>query len=150
MTIPIRKPPNPALKRLRFEHNALQDKYFKLFAQGEAIRNKMEGLEMAIAILEKGDQPENEPQSASPVIANVKGILLDFARECGTSGINAQIAVQMAQKKSIPLMRGTAASNLSRLKADGALVHDGERYRLPEFTRSQQMNLSVHAGGKSS
>jgi hypothetical protein len=43
----------------------------------------------------------------------------------------------MAAKRGVDLKRGTAASNLSRLKTDGALVHDGQRYRLPEFSRSK-------------
>jgi hypothetical protein len=150
MAIVIKRPPNMPLRRLRQERDLLQDKYFKLFQQSEAVRNKVEGLELAISILEKGDQQDRAPQIAPASITNVKGLLLDLARECGGGGINANIAVQLANKKGIPLLRGTAASNLSRLKADGALVHDGDKYKLPEHTRSPQMQLAVHAGGKSS
>ena len=63
--------------------------------------------------------------------------MLDLAREAKAAGLNANISVKMAAKRGVALKRGTAASNLSRLKTDGALVHDGHRYRLPEFARRQ-------------
>lgn len=134
------------LKALIRERDRLSEAAYKLFEQSEALRQKMEGVELAMSIL-KGEQ--QEPDKADG-ITNVKGILLDLARECGGGGLNAKIAVQMAEKKGIKLLRGTAASNLSRLKNDGALAHDGKRYRLMEFTRPAQMQLAVHAGGKSS
>jgi hypothetical protein len=134
------------MKALMRERDRLSEQAFRLFEQSEAIRQKMEGVELAISIL-KGEQQEAEKPAG---ITNVKGILLDFAREVAGGGLNANIAVKMAEKKGIKLKRGTAASNLSRLKADGALVHDGKRYKLPEFTRPAQMQLAVHAGGKSS
>ena len=122
-----------------------RQQWSRLFGQCEAVRNKIEGIELAISILEKGDK--QEPQKAAPPISSVKVLLLDLAREAGASGLNANIAVQMAAKKGIKLLRGTAASNLSRLKADSALVHNGKKYRLPEFTRPQ---LQLAVGDKGS
>lgn len=133
------------MKALIRERDRLASESFRLFEQSEAIRQRMEGVELAISIL-KGEQ--QQPQNPAG-ITNVKGVLLDFAREAAGTGLNAKSAVEIAKKKGIPLKRGTAASNLSRLKADGLLVHDGERYKLPEFTRSQ-LPLAVLAGGKSS
>lgn len=132
-----------SMKALMKERDRLSEAAFRLFQQSEELRQKMEGIEIAISIL------KGEPQEAGKTggITNVKGILIDLAREAAGSGLNARNAVLMAEKKGIKLKRGTAASNLSRLKADGVLVHDGKRYKLPEFTRSQ---LLVHAGGKSS
>ena len=138
---------SPALRRLRREKEILDEQYVKLFEQGEAIRNRTEGIEFAISVLERGDQ--QEPEKSVPPSSSVKVLLLDLAREAGAAGLNANIAVQMAEKKGIKLLRGTAASNLSRLKTDGALVHDGKKYRLQEFTRPQ-LQLAVHAGGKGS
>lgn len=134
------------LKALMRLHTRLSEQSFRLYEQSEALRNKLEGIELAISTL-KGEQQEADKPAG---ITNVKGVLIGFAREAAGGGLNASIAVQMAEKKGIKLKRGTAASNLSRLKADGALVHDGKRYRLPEFTRPQQMQLAVHAGGKGS
>jgi hypothetical protein len=133
------------VKALMRERDRLSEQAFRLFEQSEALRQKMEGVELSISIL-KGEQ--QQPQKTEG-ITNVKGILLDFAREAAGAGLNAKSAVVMAQKKGINLKRGTAASNLSRLKSNGLLVHDGEKYKLPEFTRSQ-LQLAVHAGGKGS
>jgi len=133
------------MKALMKERDRLSEAAFRLFQQSEELRQKVEGIELAISIL-KGEQREPEKPAG---ITNVKGILLDFAREVAGSGLNAKIAVQIAEKKGIKLMRGTAASNLSRLKAEGLLVHDGKKYKLPEFVRSQ-LQLAVHTGGKSS
>jgi hypothetical protein len=137
----------PGMKQLLREKERLADQAYRLFEQGEAIRNKIEGIEFAISMLEKGDQ--QAPVKTLVPVASVKALLLDFAREVGASGLNANIAVQMAEKKGVKLLRGTAASNLSRLKADKALLHDGKKYRLPEFIRPQ-LQLAVHDGGKSS
>lgn len=121
---------SPALKQLLRERQRLDDEYFKLIEQGEALRNKLEGVDLAIAIL-KGEKAPAE--RAPPSVTNVKAILIDLAKEAGTTGLNSNTAVEMAAKKGIKLMRGTAASNLSRLKADNVLIHDGKKYRLPEF-----------------
>jgi hypothetical protein len=127
---------NSALKPLTRERDRLIDEWSRLVEQSEAVSNKIQGLELAISIIEKSDSGSEQADAneAKPA-TNVKVLLLDLAREAKADGLNANIAVTMAAKRSVALKRGTAASNLSRLKTDGALVHDGRRYRLPEFTR---------------
>jgi hypothetical protein len=135
----------PGMKALLQEKERLETTMFRLFEQSEAIRNKVAGIELAISILEKGDQA---PVADSAVSAtNLKVLLTDLAREAGSTGINANTAVELAHKRGIKLLRGSAASNLSRLKNDGLLVHDGKVYRLPEFVRPQPQLI---LGGKSS
>ena len=51
-------------------------------------------------------------------------------KEAGKTGLNANSAVEMAKRRGIELDRGTVSSTLSRMKRDGAVDHDGERYRL--------------------
>lgn len=139
----------PAMRQLLHERERLSQEFNRLYERGEAIRNKIAGLDVAISILEKGDQQE-PPKTDVPAVA-IKELLLDFAREVGASGLNANIAVQMAEKRGIRLLRGTAASNLSRLKNDNILVHEGDRYRLLEPIRQQSgLPLTVHPGGKGS
>ena len=138
----------PGMKALRQERERLEQQMFRLFEQQEAVRNKLAGLELAISIIEKGDQAstvEAEPKEVSAT--NLKVLLLDLAREVGATGLNSVTAVELAKKRGIKLLRGSAASNLSRLKNDNALVHDGKVYRLPEFTRPQ---LQLAVVGKSS
>lgn len=129
----VPKPMKATLKPLLAERDRLIDQVSRLYEQAEAARNKLDGLELAIKLLEKG-QVEELPSEAKPA-SNIKVLLLDLAREVKADGLNANIAVQLAAKRGINLKRGTAASNLSRLKTDNALVHDGDRYRLPEFAR---------------
>jgi hypothetical protein len=132
------------LQALRAERDRLEQQMFRVFEQSEAIRNKLSGLELAISILEKGDEAVARPEQTSAT--NLKVLLLDLAREAGPSGLNANIAVQLANKHGIKLLRGSAASNLSRLKADNVLVHDGKVYKLPEFARPQ-LQLAVVGKG---
>jgi hypothetical protein len=128
--------PNTALASLTQERVRLFEQWGRLTEQAEAVRNKIQGLDVAIAIVQKGggETPDVEAPTAPPAIS-VKALLIDLAQEAKGDGLNANIAVKMAGKRGIALKRGTAASNLSRLKTDSALVHDGQRYRLPEFVR---------------
>jgi hypothetical protein len=127
---------NNALKPLMRERDRLIDQWGRLNDQAEAVSNKIQGLELAISIIQKGDggADDADAEVAKPA-TNVKALLLDLAREAKAEGLNANISVKMAAKRGVALKRGTAASNLSRLKTDGALVHDGQRYKLPEFAR---------------
>lgn len=138
----------PGMKALLEEKDRLENNMIRLFEQSEALRNKIEGIELAISIMEKGDQAEPDAAQGGYVSAtNLKVLLINLAREAGTTGINSNTAVELANKHGIKLLRGSAASNLSRLKNENVLVHDGKVYRLPEFTRPQPQLI---LGGKSS
>jgi hypothetical protein len=132
------------LRPLLVERDRLIQQAGALYDQAEAISNRIAGLEIAIGLIERGGVPEQPMQEASQV-ASIKALLLDFAREVKGEGLNANIAVAMAAKRGIDLKRGTAASNLSRLKYAKALIHDGRRYRLSEFVRPQPALLQVVA-----
>jgi hypothetical protein len=134
----------PGMKALLQEKDRLENTMIRLFEQSEAIRNKVEGIELAISIMEKGDRAESEGQVSA---SNLKVLLLELARDAGATGINSNTAVELAKKRGIRLLRGSAASNLSRLKNDNLLVHDGKVYRLPEFIRPQPQLI---LGGKGS
>jgi hypothetical protein len=129
----------PGMEALLQAKDRLEASMFRLFEQTEAIRNKIAGIELAISILEKGDQAAPEADHASAT--NLKVLMLELARDAGATGLNSNTAVELAKKRGIKLLRGSAASNLSRLKADGALIHDGTVYRLPEFDRPLQFSL---------
>jgi hypothetical protein len=136
---------SPGMKALLQEKERLETTMYRLFEQSEAIRHKVAGIELAISIIEKGDQAA--PAEGQASAKNLKVLLLELARDAGTTGLNSNTAVELAKKRGIKLLRGSAASNLSRLKADGALMHDGKVYRLPEFIRPQPQLI---LGGKSS
>lgn len=127
---------NISIRPLAQERDRLIDQWVRLTEQAEAMHNKIKGLELAMSIIQMGDGEgyAAEVDTSKPA-TNVKALLLDLALEAKAEGLNANISVKMAAKRGVDLKRGTAASNLSRLKTDGALVHDGKRYRLPQFVR---------------
>lgn len=119
----------------------------QLLAEMEALRNKIAGVETAMALL-NNETSDMGGQVAAPKRTNVKGILLDLLREVGTTGLNAATAVEIANRRGTKLDRGTVSSILSRLKRDGTLVYEGERYKLKEFApRSDRPQMAVVQGG---
>lgn len=96
---------------------------------------RIAGIESAIALLQHDSDEPTPPDDDKAGRGEAKSLLLDLLREVGTTGLNAAMAEEIAQRRGLVLKRGTAASNLSRLKSDGVVVHDGDRYRLPEFAR---------------
>lgn len=110
----------------------LLDQKAKLLAEMEALKNKIAGLDMAISLL-KSDAIS--PLSVAKVQAGLKAVILDLLKEAGATGLNANSAVEMAEKKGMTLNRGSVASNLSRLSKEKAISYDGDRYRLPEFAK---------------
>lgn len=122
--------------KVRENVRKLIDQRDRLLVEAEALRNKIAGLELAISLIEQDSAPSTpaEPQRRG----NVKELLIDLLREVGTIGLNANSAVEMAARRGMILARGTAASNLSRMKADGVVTHNDDRYRLPEFSRPKK------------
>jgi hypothetical protein len=71
---------------------------------------------------------KGEPAPSKKRHGNVKGIVLDIMREAGAEGATSAEVYAKAAYKIPGVARDTIGSSLSRLKADGALRHDGERY----------------------
>jgi len=115
----------------------LLDKRDQLQAELEALRNKIIGVELAITLLEGDAMPAVEQSPTRLPKTSVKPTLIDLLREVGASGLIASTAVEIAAKRGISLDRNTVSSLLSRLKRDGLVDYDGERYRLLEFAREQ-------------
>jgi hypothetical protein len=65
----------------------------------------------------------------------VKKTLHALLVEVAGAGLNAAVAVQMAEQRGQVLDRGTASSLLSRWKRDGAVIHEGGKYRLKDQPR---------------
>ncbi len=113
-----------------------------LLRQKEAIENQILGIEKAISLigLEEGaDSPPRKSRSSN------KAIVLDLLREVGTTGLNAATAVAMANIRGITLGRNSVSSMLSRLKRDGVVVYDGEKYRLREFAHATSRSEETKA-----
>ena len=113
----------------------------QLLTEMEAIKNKIAGLEMAISLLD-GDSAsiENSPKKRGRR-GNVKDVLLTLLMESGTSGLNANNAVEIAARRGIDLDRASISSLLSRFKRDNIVQYDGEKYRLKQFSSSSQAHI---------
>ena len=111
-----------------------------------SMSGEIAGLERAIVLLQENLHPEPQKGMKS-ARGEAKTVLLDMLEEVGPAGLNASIAENLAKRKGVVLKRGTAASNLSRLKASGSICRDGDRYRLPKYNR--QPDLVVVSGGAS-
>ena len=124
--------PAPRVK-MKATVKKLADERDRLLNEIAALQNKIAGLELAMAVLMRDDTQQADADQGKR--GNAKRLLLDLLHEVRETGLNATSAVEMAAKRGAKLERGTAASNLSRMKADNVVTYDGERYRLPEFTR---------------
>lgn len=108
----------------------LLDERDALLRQKEAIENQIAGIERAISLI-GGDEPA--PAASAKRGPSNKAIVLDLLKEVGTTGLNAGTAVSLANNRGVTLDRNSVSSMLSRLKRDGVVVYDGEKYRLKEF-----------------
>lgn len=76
-----------------------------------------------------GKPPARERRARAPR-ASVKDAVLRLLEEHRHSGINAKMAVQMAEDRGIHLRRDTVSGLLSRLAKEGTLSYDGRVYRI--------------------
>lgn len=105
-----------------------------LIKQKEALENQIAGLELAISLM---DDDGGQAHKSGKRVAT-KGVVLDLLRDVGTRGLNAQNAVDLANKRGITLDRASVSSLLSRLKKDGIVDYDNDVYRLTEFAPKEQ------------
>ncbi len=70
------------------------------------------------------------PRKRSP---NVKPLVIDTMREAGFVGATSSEVDAKVREQLPNVAKDTVGSILSRLKSDGALVHDGERYYEKQF-----------------
>lgn len=113
----------------------------RLLVEMEALRNRVAGLEMAIALFD-GDGESPAP-SSSKKRSGMKDTVLDLLNEVGTTGLNGAIAVEIAARRGVHLDRQSVSSLLSRLKADGLCVYEDQRYKLKQFAGSASSELPL-------
>jgi hypothetical protein len=113
----------------------------QLLKEVEALRNKVAGIEMAISLLESdvAIKPSGKRQ------AGLKALVLGMLEEVGTTGLNAAVAVEMANRRGVTIQAGSVSSTLSRFKKDDLVAYDGDRYRLPKFVaKPEPVVAAVH------
>jgi hypothetical protein len=106
----------------------------KLLRQRDALENEIKGLERAISLV-SGAEPLASTKPGGKR-TDLKGVVLGLLQEVGTSGLNAAIAVELANRRGVTLNQNSVSALLSRLKADGVLSYDGDRYRLASLAEA--------------
>ena len=74
--------------------------------------------------------PAEEPRKRSP---NIKPMILDLMTAAAGAGATSAHVAALIKERVPTVAKDTVGSTLSRLKADGALVFDGERYYAARF-----------------
>ncbi|WP_324740284.1 hypothetical protein U8326_10865 [Tsuneonella sp. CC-YZS046] len=102
-------------------------------AQLEAVRAQIERLrvkeETLIELLrELSGEPPVAEKTARKRAPSVKPHVLDFMREMGERGATTTEVDNAIRALNPDVAKDTVGSVLSRLKSEGALVYDGERY----------------------
>jgi DNA-binding transcriptional regulator LsrR (DeoR family) len=108
----------------------------RLLRQKEALENQIAGIERAIALVGGGDDGPQASQARRR--SSTKSIVLDLLDDVGTMGLNAATAVEIADRQGTTLDRASVSSLLSRLKRDGVVAYDGDRYRLKKFVPAEK------------
>ena len=114
------------------QRKAIERQRDRLLVEIEALRNKVAGLELALSLM---GTESNSPEEREKPKENrgLRLTLTELLREAGTTGLNAISAVEVAQRRGTHLDRQSVASTLSRMKKDGELVYNGDRYKLTQF-----------------
>lgn len=115
-------------------------------AQLEAVRAQIERLRVKEETLldllrELNGEPVTEVRVARKRAPNVKPLVLDFMREVGERGATSAEVDEAVRALNPAVAKDTVGSVLSRLKADGALGYDGERYYEKRFTPPRPFEL---------
>ncbi len=117
---------------------AIQDAITRLEAERAAynarIDGRIEGLREALQL---------QPGAPAVVIqaevqkrtrrGDLKETVLSLAGEVADNGMTVEECVALAKRRGVDLKIASVSSLLSRLKYDGILFFDGQRYRLKQF-----------------
>ena len=114
----------------------LQERRDRLKADLEAIKARLDEVESLILLMSGNPSPEvvAVPPPPRSRRGDLKEIVLALYDEAGEAGLSSADCVAAAQeKRGVALQPASVSSLLSRLKADGVLMYDGDRYRLKRF-----------------
>lgn len=105
-------------------------------AQLKVVQGRIEMLKSLLADMGAEVPDEDKVRTRAPR-SQVKKAVLDLLEEASSSGLNAALAVEAAAKRGLNLERGSVSSLLSRLKNEGVVIYDNDRYRLKKFQKQQ-------------
>lgn len=112
----------------------LEDRRNQLRAELGAVKARLDEVENLLRAM--GGEGAPEPMMTVPSRTkrgDLNNIVLTLCEQAGEAGLSSAECVEKANWAGTPLKPASVSSLLSRLKADGVLMYDGERYRLKRF-----------------
>ena len=112
----------------------LQDRRNHLLTELAALQARLSEVEGLIRTMSGEAVPE--PAFAAPARVrrgDLNNIVLSLYEQAAGTGLSTAECVAAASRAGTPLKATSVSSLLSRLKSDGVLMYDGERYRLKRF-----------------
>ena len=112
----------------------LNDRREKLRSEYEAAKARLDEVEGLIKLL--GGETTSTvaaPSEARTRRGDLKSLVLELYEEAGENGLSATGCVRVAAGRNIEIQPSSVSSLLSRLKSDGILFYDGDRYRLKKY-----------------
>jgi hypothetical protein len=104
--------------------------------QLRVLKAEIDLLESMLA--EATGQPDPSQPKPRAKRSSVKAYVLDLLEQVAANGLNAAIAVEMAEAEGKELDRNSVSSLLSRLKHDKTVEYDGDRYRLSSVMQAKR------------
>ena len=116
----------------------LEDRRNQLRAELGAVKARLDEVESLIRAM--GGEDATKPAATLPAASpgrtrrgDLNNIVLSLCEQAAEAGLSSAECVDRASKTGTALKPASVSSLLSRLKADGVLMFDGERYRLKRF-----------------
>jgi len=113
---------------------SIDDEIARIDAEIERLRVRREAfVDMRAMMAGKESPPSVVPKQPRKRSVNVKPLVLDIMKAAGPNGHTSAEVKEMVKTQIPTVNDDTVASVLSRLRADNALRHDGERYYDVQF-----------------
>jgi len=113
----------------------LHERRDRLKSEIDELRARLDEIENLIRIM--SGEPSHETVVVQKVRSrrgDLKEIVLSLYEEAGEIGLSTAECISAARdRRGVALQPASVSSLLSRLKADGVLMYDGDRYRLKQF-----------------
>jgi hypothetical protein len=125
-----------------------------LLTEVEALRNKIDGLDLAIKLVSEASVPAVSEASVPaeaprPNRVAVSQTMIDLLRQSGEVGLKPRKVVEMAAYRGINLNRGSVYTLLNRMEHSGMVVHEDAYYKLKEFARESDRPERLRPGERS-
>ena len=117
----------------------LRERRDKLRFDMQTLQTRIDEVDVILRAL--GDETAPNDIEKRTRRGDLKEVVLSLFEEAAEGGLSAQACVRWAKdRRGLDLHPGSVSSLLSRLKADGVLFYDGDRYRLKRYAGPRNPN----------